>query len=448
MLGITLFIALLNIGLGFLLALHLGYGPPEWREACGDWTAARLPFLRAHGSADLVLSSPSGSLPEVPPSEMLPEAVAEEGDGGGALSPAEEPADAAAEPQDSGVPLIWDLNEKFVETSILRLNVAMLKSGQRCTKIDTLLRACQHHTDQETIETCLRLLREDCTTYLAEQSEATEKFHDRLSEFGSLSALGEKIENDNLEQVAQVETTLNNLGYMDFRSDLEKANHRLREEIKNLRMARHRLHDDHEAAFLMVARSENRIKHIETRLCDDPFTGLRSRIGIEVALDDWWRRKQHQTRPMNGILFDVDRFGAFNEEHGPLLGDRVLYQLAQLLQETVGKTDLVGRFAGQRFLWMVADVGPKKAIRNADFLRQSIEKIRFLYKEQTFQVTTRCIVAEVDPQEDYPAFLESLDHTFQKVETPRANRTFFRDGNKINPIDSPNLGAEEREIKI
>ena len=31
----------------------------------------------------------------------------------------------------------WDLNEKYVETSLLKLNIAMIKSGVRATEIDT-----------------------------------------------------------------------------------------------------------------------------------------------------------------------------------------------------------------------------------------------------------------------------------------------------------------------
>ena len=88
----------------------------------------------------------------------------------------------------------------------------------------------------------------------------------------------------NLEQSAQVETTLNNLEYMDFSGDPEEGNQRLLEEIKNLRMARHRLRDKQEAAFLAIARCENRIDKIEKQLFIDPLTKLRNRIGLEVEL--------------------------------------------------------------------------------------------------------------------------------------------------------------------
>jgi hypothetical protein len=119
---------------------------------------------------------------------------------------------------------------------------------------------------------------------LAEQSEAAEKFRARIGELGELASLGEEIEMTNLEQSAQVETTINNLEYMDFRSDPEAANQRLLEEIKNLRTARHKLRDNQEVAFLSIARYEKRIDKIEKQLFIDPLTKLRNRIGLEEAL--------------------------------------------------------------------------------------------------------------------------------------------------------------------
>ena len=54
------------------------------------------------------------------------------------IEPFDEPYDDdAAELMNPSMPEQWDLNEKYVETSILRLNIAMIKSGVRATEIDT-----------------------------------------------------------------------------------------------------------------------------------------------------------------------------------------------------------------------------------------------------------------------------------------------------------------------
>ena len=225
---------------------------------------------------------------------------------------------------DPDAPENWNLNEKFIETSVLKLNIAMMKSGVRCTEIDTELRAVRGHTDAETIQRALALLKEDCETYLAEQSEAATKFSDRIGELGELRSLGEEIEMTNMQQASQIETTLSNLANMDFTSDLEAANARLITELKSLRLARHMLRDNQEAAFLAIARYENRLDKIESRLFNDPLTNIPNRIGLEVTLHEWWAEKKHATKPITATLYDVDEFGLLNEAHGPRIGDRAV----------------------------------------------------------------------------------------------------------------------------
>ncbi len=342
----------------------------------------------------------------------------------------------------------WDLNEKFVETSVLKLNIAMMKSGARATELDTRLRACHGRNDMETIRKCLADLQEDCRTYLAEQSEAADQFHNRLDELGEMAALGDEIEMANLEQSAQIETSLSNLQHMDFESDLEAANQRLLEEIKNLRMARHRLRDSQEAAFLAIAAYENRIDKIEKRLYNDPLTKLRNRIGLEATLDQWWQEGRHRTRQMSAALFDLDDFGQIDDEYGPLIGDRILHQLGRLFETNAGKADLAGRFAGQRFLVMMVDVGPRVAVRNAELLRQTIERVTFLHFQAEIRLTVSAGITEVTPQDTRQTVFQRLEEALRQAKEVGRNRSFFHTGKEQEAIESPNLGAQYKEIRI
>ncbi len=356
--------------------------------------------------------------------------------------------DHAGESLISGPAEKWDLDEKYVETSILRLNIAMMKSSMRASEIDTRLRACQGHCDPDTVETCLGLLREDCIAYLAEQSEAAETFRNRIGELGELSALGKEIEMANLEQAAQVETTLSNLEYMDFHTDLEAASQRLLEEIRNLRVARDKLRDDHEIAFLAIARYENRLDKIEKRLLLDAITELHNRIGLETKLSDWWQQGLHQTRQMTALLFDIDRFGALNDKFGPVAGDLILCQLGMFIQTNIGTHDVVGRYAGQQFLAVLLDVGFHAAMKKAEFWRQSLERTVFLHKGLPIQITFSGAVAAVDPNDTYIAVLERLEKIIKEGKKTAPNRIFFDNGKEIEPVELPNMGATEQEIII
>jgi diguanylate cyclase len=437
LLVLTLVIAVVNLALGYAAAVLLGFGPPTLRDA---WVALGWRPQRHLEEADFAWLQKA--------SAQSVDALLDGFETGAAeLQPDVEPYDEdMAELLQPDQPEYWDLNEKYVETSILKLNVAMIKSGLRTQEIDMRLRAVAGRTDRETIRRCLEELKEDCQTYLEQQREAAQRFTARISELGELRSLGEEIELANLEQSAQLETTLSNLEHMDFESDLEAANRRLLAEIHNLRVARHWLRDMQEAAFLAVARYEGRLESIERRLWHDPLTRLRSRIGLEVALAEWWKQSRHQTRQITGILLDLDSFGKVNEKYGSLVGDRVLVHVAELIKSSASPADLVGRFTGESFLVMMPDVGPRAAMKHAELLRQKLEKMVFRTGEETFRLTATGAVVEVRPEDTDEQVIHRLQETLREAKRAGRNHIFFHNGRQPEPVEAPNLGAQETEI--
>jgi len=440
---LTLVIGILNVCLGYAVAVALGYGPPGLMQAWDSLT--RDPARELEAEFDGMVEE----MPNLTAEAMLDDSPEESTE----IDPYDEPYDDDAFEFSQVAmdnPEHWDLNEKYVETSILKLNIAMMKSGQRCTELDTRLRACQGHADAQTIAECLQLLREDCEQYLAEQTENAERFRERISELGELSALGDEIEMANLDQAAQVETTLNNLEYMDFESDPEAANRRLIEEISNLRAARHRMRDNQEIAFLAVARYEDRVDKIEKQLFIDPLTKLRNRVGLEVQLGEWWKQGRAGQRQMCAALFDLDEFGAINEKHGSAIGDRVLYELAQFLLRNVGKADTVARYAGQRFFVLMLDVGPRQAMKTAEVARQQIQQIAFTRPEGTIELTTCMGMTDVKPDDSYTDVFNrleaALDHA--KKRGPNEGSHQPSDADEPESTESPNFGCEPMEIFV
>jgi len=435
-------LAVANLSLGYALAVYLGYGPANLWEA---WEA-----LTAEEPAENV----HALIPPLAPAALTdsagaPAAAGSSVEEGMDIQPRvesyEEDLPESLAPDD---PENWDLNEKYIETSVLKLNIAMMKSGARATQLDTRLRACRGRSDLETIRKCHDDLMEDCQMYLAEQSEAAAQFRNRIGELGELAALGEEIETANLEQTAQIESTLSNLRHMDFESDLESANLRLLEEIKNLRIARHRLRDSQEAAFLTIVAYENRLDKIEKRLYTDPLTRLYNRIGLVATLQQWWQEQRPKTRQMSAVLFDLDAFGRINDEHGPAIGDRLLCQLARLIEGAIGQADLVGRFAGQRFLVIMVDIGPRVAVRNAEWIRQSVERTTFLHEDKQLAVTLSGGVTEITPDDEPDRVFKRVDEAVAAAKQAGRNCVCFHDGKRTEAIHSPNLGAKYNEVRI
>jgi two-component system cell cycle response regulator len=365
------------------------------------------------------------------------------------VEPYEEPYDDdVAELIRPESPEAWDLNEKYVETSLLRLNVAMMRSGVRATEIDTRLRLMGRRVDAGTVQRSLDELITDCELYLAEQRDGAERLHSRIGELGELKWLGEEVETANLEQAAQVETTLGNLRDMDFQADLEAAAARLVTEIGHLRQARHKLRDSQEKAFLVIARYENRVDKIEKQLLNDPLTEIRNRIGLETVLWEWWRQGRHRSRSVSAAMFDLDRFGRVNTDHGSLVGDRILRHFAQSLRKSLANTDLAARYGGQRFVAFSLDNGLRAGAKTMEFVRQTLERTTFRHNGKEIRLTACGAVTEAMPDEGYEVLLDRLETTLHEAKQAGANRSCFHRGGKIEPVESPSLGAEYEEVVV
>ena len=283
--------ALINLGVGFTLAVALGLGPTKFSNVwCGS-------FESRAGEDATVLSDGAGEVPSLPLSETrLEETLAHELASQTEATPLCDPCDEnAAGSTAPPAGETWQLNEKYPETLILKLNIALMKRGARGSEIDTRLREGNQVPDAATVRACIDELKAEGEIYLSEQGEMALKLRERIEEFGEFKGLAEEIEASNLEEAAQVETTLSNLGHMDLSTDPEAARLRVLTEIGRLRVTRHKLRDRQEMAFLRISRHHNRLNEIAKPLLYDPLTELRSRIGLETQLWEWWQEGRHQS---------------------------------------------------------------------------------------------------------------------------------------------------------
>lgn len=82
----------------------------------------------------------------------------------------------------------------------------------------------------------------------------------------------------------------------------------------------------------------------------DGLTGLWNRSAILELLENELARAQRGQRPAAAILIDIDKFKEINDEHGHLVGDKILREVARRLKEAARLGDTVGRYGGEEFL--------------------------------------------------------------------------------------------------
>lgn len=82
----------------------------------------------------------------------------------------------------------------------------------------------------------------------------------------------------------------------------------------------------------------------------DPLTGLFNRRAVEHLLEQGEEQAQRNRSPLACLLIDLDHFKAVNDQLGHAAGDALLRVVAQRLQRTARKADLVARWGGDEFL--------------------------------------------------------------------------------------------------
>jgi diguanylate cyclase (GGDEF)-like protein len=108
--------------------------------------------------------------------------------------------------------------------------------------------------------------------------------------------------------------------------------------------------------------------------CDE-LTGLLNRRAFNQRFEQELDRSIRTDRPLAIVIVDVDYFKHFNDTYGHLTGDKVLRALAQLLQSQVRRSDVVCRFGGEEFVFLLPETNELAAF-------ELVDRIRLLVAEQ------------------------------------------------------------------
>ncbi|MEH6470141.1 MAG: diguanylate cyclase [Halopseudomonas sp.] len=119
-------------------------------------------------------------------------------------------------------------------------------------------------------------------------------------------------------------------------------------------------------------------KKLETKLRElsttDGLTKLYNRRHLDDSLDIELKRARRYKMDLSILMFDVDHFKRFNDEHGHDQGDRVLQTLADVMRDAVREVDIPCRYGGEEFLIILTNTPPNGALITAERLRKSVEE--------------------------------------------------------------------------
>ncbi len=104
----------------------------------------------------------------------------------------------------------------------------------------------------------------------------------------------------------------------------------------------------------------------------DVLTGLLNRRGFDRVLNhEIARVPRSGTRPAL-VLFNVDRFGSINDQHGYRAGDGVLRDIAESWSDILAPKQVLARYGGDEFALLLPDTNEQGAIAITERFRTAI----------------------------------------------------------------------------
>ena len=126
----------------------------------------------------------------------------------------------------------------------------------------------------------------------------------------------------------------------------------------------------HAAAIEMIDRLRKDALH-------DLLTGVGNRRYCDITLKARLAERERFGWPFAVLILDVDRFKSINDQFGHPTGDSVLAMVAATLVRGIRPLDFVGRWGGDEFIVVLANITGSEVHSLADRLRMLVERSSF-----------------------------------------------------------------------
>ncbi len=94
----------------------------------------------------------------------------------------------------------------------------------------------------------------------------------------------------------------------------------------------------------------------ESNALTDPLTGLPNPRYMALRFEQEAARARRTGRPFQVVMLDLDDFKPVNDNYGHKVGDKMLREVAHLIQEQLREYDFLARYAGDEFVAIVQEV--------------------------------------------------------------------------------------------
>jgi diguanylate cyclase len=183
-------------------------------------------------------------------------------------------------------------------------------------------------------------------------------------------------------------------------------------------------------AYEGIRQQGSRLMSFSGQRCD-PLTGLCNRQALHETLENYLTMHRRYGMLFSIVVFDLDHFKIFNESQGLPQGDRLLKQVAAMLDQQARDTDVVTRSGGEEFIVVL----PGTELPGATMFA---ERMRAMISRSTTQTVSAGVATVVDG-DDTKTFLTRADSALYAAKAAGRNAVYCHNGEDLYPAESQDI---------
>ncbi|MDQ1686857.1 MAG: hypothetical protein QOC82_3594 [Frankiaceae bacterium] len=184
----------------------------------------------------------------------------------------------------------------------------------------------------------------------------------------------------------------------------------------------------------LAIRNANLLARVQQMAVTDGLTQLSNRRAFDRSLDRELTRAARTDGRLSVVLLDIDHFKQLNDNHGHVVGDAVLRQIAHELQLCGREYDTIARYGGEEFAAVLPGCSSGLALQVAERLRVAVQDA-----PSEVKVTASCGVATY-PYDgiDVSGLLSAADRALYT--SKRSGRNTVRSAEQARVAEVPAAG--------
>jgi diguanylate cyclase (GGDEF)-like protein len=185
--------------------------------------------------------------------------------------------------------------------------------------------------------------------------------------------------------------------------------------------------EDRLVGSVVVFQDITELKKLQQKLVEqshvDALTGLANRRYLLKLMHQEFERIKRNHHSAVLIMADLDHFKNVNDTYGHAAGDQVLKAFAKLMNDTLRKTDIIGRLGGEEFVILLPETALDQALEMAERLKHNAQMFSLNIDQHIIQFTVSLGMVEIHPDHnDIETSLAKADNALYQAKSNGRNR--------------------------